>query len=107
MPLFRLPWLKLASCIGKMIALPYRPADLPPGRQGPGALEASATGRNRGTLRKPRPWSTVGPHSIGAERFPAVSNGSQFAQVPDVILGKQAWGQNPDKTPMAGGRHEG
>jgi hypothetical protein len=24
-----------------------------------------------------------------------------------AILGKQARGQNPDKTPMAGGRHEG
>jgi hypothetical protein len=51
--------------------------------------------------------STFGPHAIGAERFLAVSSGTSFAQVAGAILGKQARGQNPDKTPMAGGRHEG
>jgi hypothetical protein len=49
----------------------------------------------------------VGPHAIGTERFATVSSGTSFAQVAGAILGKQARGQNPDKTPMAGGRHEG
>jgi len=48
-----------------------------------------------------------GPHPIGFERFPAVSNGPSFAQVAGAILEKRARVQNPDKTPMAGGRHEG
>jgi hypothetical protein len=48
-------------------------------------------------------WSTC----IGAERFTAVSSGTSFVQVAGPILGKRARGLNPDKTPMAGGRHEG
>ena len=44
---------------------------------------------------------------MGAERFPTVSSGLSFAQVVGAILGKQAVVQNPDKTRMAGGRHEG
>jgi hypothetical protein len=43
----------------------------------------------------------------GSQRSPAVSSGKSFAQVAGAILRKQARGQNPDKTPMAGGRHEG
>jgi hypothetical protein len=31
----------------------------------------------------------------------------EFTQVVGVILQKYAREQNPDKTPMAGGRHEG
>jgi hypothetical protein len=54
-----------------------------------------------------RAWSTFGPHAIGTERFTAVSNGASFAQVAAAILQKQARVQNPDKTPMAVGRHEG
>jgi hypothetical protein len=52
-------------------------------------------------------WSTFGPHTIGIERFATVSSGASFAQVTGAILGKLARVQNPDKTPMAGGRHEG
>ena len=48
-----------------------------------------------------------GPHATGAERFVAVSNGPSLAQVADAILGKQARVEIPDKTHMAGGRHEG
>ena len=48
-------------------------------------------------------WSTI----IGTERFGAVSSGTSFAQVVGAILRKQTHAQNPDKTPMAGGRHEG
>jgi hypothetical protein len=49
----------------------------------------------------------LGPHTTGAERYVAVCNGASFAQVADVILQKQAQAQISDKTPMAGGRHEG
>ena len=42
-------------------------------------------------------WSTFGPHTIGAERFAAVSSGKSFAQVAGAILRKQVPGQNPDK----------
>ena len=52
-------------------------------------------------------WSTFGPQPIGTERFATVSSGASFAQVAGAILQKQARVQNPDKTPMAGGRHEG
>ena len=49
--------LNLSVGIQRSPAHPYRPAlppgHLPPCRQGPGALEASATGRNRGTPGKP------------------------------------------------------
>jgi hypothetical protein len=37
--------------------------------------EASATGQDRATLPPRQPWSTFGPHAIGAERFPVVSSG--------------------------------
>jgi len=52
-------------------------------------------------------WSTFGPPAIGTERFITVSNGTSFMQVAGAILGKQVRAQNPDKTVMAGGRHEG
>jgi hypothetical protein len=52
-------------------------------------------------------WSTFGPHAIGVERFATVSSGPSFVQVAGGILGKQARVENPDKTPMARGRHEG
>jgi hypothetical protein len=55
----------------------------------------------------PQGWSTFGPHAIGAERCVTVSSGTSLAQVASAILAKQARVQNPDKTPMAGGRHEG
>jgi hypothetical protein len=47
------------------------------------------------------------PHPIGTQRFATVSSGTSFAQVAGAILQKQARVQNPDKTHMAGGRHEG
>jgi hypothetical protein len=50
----------------------------------------------------PRAWSTFGPHTIGAQRFIAVSSGASFAQVAGTILGKQAWVENPDKDEAAG-----
>jgi hypothetical protein len=66
-----------------------------------------ATAKYRGAVRRPADhrglivehsaWSTFGPHSIGAERFPTVSSGASFAQVAGAILGKQAGAQNPDK----------
>jgi hypothetical protein len=43
----------------------------------------------------------------GSQWSPAVSKRRSFAQVAGAILRKQAQGQNPDKTRMAGGRHEG
>jgi hypothetical protein len=36
-----------------------------------------------------------------------VFNGTSFAQVAGAILQQRAPVQNPDKTPMAVGRHEG
>ena len=57
--------------------------------------------------RRAPAWSTFGPHPIGTERFATVSSGTSFAQVAGAILGKQARVENPDKTAMAGGRHEG
>ena len=51
-------------------------------------------------------WSTFGPHAIGTQRSLTVSSGASWCS--------RRWdpadtrpGQNPDKTPMAGGRHEG
>ena len=75
------------------------------GRSGPKsrrteAPEASATGQDQATLPPRQPWSTFGPHAIGAERFPAVSSGlkgASVAQVAGLFLGEQAAGQNPDK----------
>jgi hypothetical protein len=79
----------------------------------------SLVGEDRAAERRPRPdktepplpprqaWSTFGPHPIGAERFATVSSSASFAQVAEAILGKHARVENPDKTPMAGGRHEG
>jgi hypothetical protein len=55
-----------------------------------------ATRRDREPTQA-RAWSTFGPQSIGAQRFVAVCNGASFAQVADVILGKQARVENPDK----------
>jgi hypothetical protein len=52
-------------------------------------------------------WSTVGPRPSGTERFATVSSGRSFAQIAGAILRKQARVQDPDKTPMAGGRREG
>src|SRR5829696_9219734 len=46
-------------------------------------------------------------HPIGTKRFATVSSSTSLAQVAGVILHKQARVQNPDKTAMAGGRHEG
>jgi hypothetical protein len=36
-------------------------------------------------------WSTFGPHAIGTERFPAVTNGTSFAQVAGAILRNRPW----------------
>jgi hypothetical protein len=63
--------------------------------------------RNWATLPPLQAWSTLGPHPIGTERYAAVTSGTSFAQVVGAILGKQDRVQNPDKTPMAGGRHDG
>jgi hypothetical protein len=41
--------------------------------------------------------STFGPHAIGTQRFPTVSSSTSFAQATGAILGKRAYGQNPDK----------
>jgi hypothetical protein len=49
----------------------------------------------------------VCPLAIGTERFTTVSSGAWFVQVAGEIPRKQARVQNPDKTPMAGDRHEG
>jgi pimeloyl-ACP methyl ester carboxylesterase len=52
------------------------------------------------------PWSTFGPHPIGAERFTTVSSGRSFAQVAGAILGKQDRVQNPENDEVADlGRH--
>ena len=86
--------------------MPFRPADPRPGHQGP---ERWRHPRPDETERRNaiRPWSTFGPHAIGYERFVAVSSGTSFAQGARAILQEQARVQNPDKTAMAGGRHEG
>jgi hypothetical protein len=78
-----------------------RPADL--ASQGPprGALLSHRRG-----MPGPRLVHTPSEPS-GSQRSPAVSSGRSFAQVAGAILQKQARGQNPDKTPMACGRHEG
>jgi hypothetical protein len=57
-------------------------------------------------VRRRAAWSTFGPQAIGTERLATVSSGPSFAQVAVAILQK-ARVENPDKTPMAGGRHEG
>jgi hypothetical protein len=49
----------------------------------------------------PSPWSTFGPHAIGAERSLTVSSGTSFAQVAAAILQKPARAQNPDKDALA------
>jgi hypothetical protein len=75
---------------------------------GPCREDRSAGGvREEPTTFPTLAWSTFGPHPIGIKRFATVSSGRSFAQVPGAILGKQARLQNPDKTPMAGVRHEG
>jgi hypothetical protein len=50
---------------------------------------------------------TLGPHAIGAEQLLTVSSDTPVAQVAGAILQKLSRVQNPDKTPMACGRHEG
>jgi hypothetical protein len=65
-----------------------------------GVYLASQGSATRGAPLPPRagrPWSTFGPHAIGAERFVAVSSGGSFAQVAGPILGKWSPGLNPDK----------
>jgi hypothetical protein len=60
-----------------------------------GAPETSATRQDQET--QPEPGLVhVGSHPIGTERFPIVTNGSSFTQVPRAITQKQARVQNPD-----------
>ena len=84
-----------------------QPADLHFGSWSP----STGTTKARDLTRPGTPWSpylsTFGPHAIGTERFLAVSSGASFAQDADGTLRKEAVMQNPDKTPMAWGRHEG
>jgi hypothetical protein len=78
------------------------------GRSGPGREDQSAKGIHDRTEQEP--WSTFGPHAIGAERFLAVSSGlRRYIVRPGrgCHPGETSPGQNPDKTPMAVGRHEG
>src|SRR4029453_7719900 len=47
--------------------------------------------------REQRGLVHIGPHPIGTQRSPTVTNGASFAQVAGAILGDQLRVQNPDK----------
>ena len=84
------------------------PARAPPSKAAAGGARLSGAaggvylakqGPRRGAPLPPRAghaWSTFGPHAIGVQRFPTVSNGpsgTSFAQATAAILGKQALGR--------------
>jgi len=98
------------------MSLAQTPPGLPLARRLPGGFACrgqqagiylARQGPRRGAPLPPRArraWSTFGTHAIGTQR---VASGTSFAQVIHAILREPDRVQNPDKTPMAGGRHEG
>ena len=92
------PGLPLARRLPAGLACRGQPAGVYLAKQGP----------RRGAPLPPRAghaWSTFGPHAIGVQRFPTVSNGLQRHVVRAghrCNPGETSLGQNPDKDEGAG-----